>query len=94
MPKTQDVNAALIEQIRVASRNMVRELGFMHNTLAATDYAPSAVHALLEIDARKTMTAAQLADFLGLEKSSISRMVRKLVDAGELSEMPSADDAR
>jgi len=94
MPKTQDINAALIEQIRVASRCMVRELGFMHNTLAATDYAPSAVHALLEIDAHKTMTAAQLADFLGLEKSSISRMVRKLVDAGELSETPSADDAR
>ena len=83
----------LIDQIRDASRRMVRELGFMQNTLAATDYPASAVHALLEISARHSMTAAQLAAFLGLEKSSISRMVRKLVDAGELREA-SNDDAR
>jgi len=94
MSNTHGANDALIEQIRTASRCMVRELGFMRNTLAATDYAPSAVHALLEIGARKAMTAAQLADFLGLEKSSISRMVRKLIEAGELNEKLSADDGR
>jgi hypothetical protein len=33
-------NASLINEIRVASRLMVRELGFMNATLAATDYSP------------------------------------------------------
>lgn len=88
------VNKALIDQIRAASRQMVRELGFMQLTLAATDYPASAVHALLEIGAQRAMTSAQLADFLGLEKSSVSRMVRKLVDAGELSEVASDEDGR
>ena len=86
--------AALVEHVRAASRQMVRELGFMQSTLAATNYPPSAVHAILEIGARRSLAAAQLADFLGLEKSSVSRMVRKLVDAGELEETADGADAR
>ncbi|WLI75893.1 helix-turn-helix domain-containing GNAT family N-acetyltransferase [Kosakonia sp. H02] len=83
-----------IEDIRVASRLMVRELGFMNNTLAATDFSPSGVHTLLEIEHRGSMTAAQLVQVLGLEKSSVSRMLAKLVSAGELEETPSGEDAR
>jgi DNA-binding MarR family transcriptional regulator len=84
----------LIDDIRAASRQMVRELGFMEATLAATDYPPSAVHSLLEIGARGPMTSVQLTEFLGLEKSSVSRMVRKLVECGELKERSDAGDAR
>lgn len=87
-------NASLVNEIRVASRLMVRELGFMHATLAATDYSPSAVHTLLEIDNQGAMTAAQLVQMLGLEKSSVSRMLGKLVRAGEIHEVPSRVDAR
>ena len=85
---------SLVEQIRDASRKIVRELGFMKPTLAATDFPPSAVHALVEIGARGSLTAAQLADLLALEKSSVSRMVRRLIDAGELKESISSTDAR
>ncbi len=84
----------LIDDIRAASRQMVRELGFMEATLAATDYPPSAVHTILEIGARGPMTSVQLADILHLEKSSVSRLVRKLVECGELKETSDADDAR
>ena len=84
----------LTERVRSASRQMVRELGFMQATLAATNYPASAVHALVEIGATPAMTSAQLADLLQLEKSSVSRMVRKLIDGGELAEMASAVDAR
>ncbi|MES4615462.1 MAG: bifunctional helix-turn-helix transcriptional regulator/GNAT family N-acetyltransferase [Ewingella sp.] len=84
----------IVEEIRVASRKMVRELGFMHNTLAATQYSPSVVHTLLEVENHGSMTAAQLVQILGLEKSSVSRMLTKLVSAGELEETPSTDDAR
>lgn len=84
----------IVEEIRVASRKMMRELGFMNNTLAATQYSPSVVHTLLEVENHGSMTAAQLVQILGLEKSSVSRMLTKLVSAGELQETPSADDAR
>lgn len=84
----------LINDIRVASRLMVRELGFMNTTLAATDYSPSAVHTLLEIESQGAMTAAQLVQILGLEKSSVSRMLAKLIKAGELQEVQATDDAR
>ncbi|WP_456622573.1 MULTISPECIES: MarR family winged helix-turn-helix transcriptional regulator [unclassified Bradyrhizobium] len=85
---------ALIDDIRAASRLMVRELGFMDATVAASDYPPSAVHTILEIGIRGPMTSGELCDFLRLEKSSVSRMVRKLIDCGELRETPDEADAR
>ena len=88
------LDIVLIDDIRAASRQMVRELGFMDATVAATDYPPSAVHTILEIGLRGPMTAMQLAEFLHLEKSSVSRMVRKLIDAGELKETTDSADAR
>ena len=88
------LNVALIDDIRAASRQMVRELGFMEATLAATDYPPSAVHTILEIGARGPMTSVQLAEILHLEKSSVSRLVRRLVECGELKETSDTDDAR
>jgi DNA-binding MarR family transcriptional regulator len=84
----------LIDDIRAASRRMVRELGFMDATVAATDYPPSAVHTILEIGIRGPMTSGQLAEVLHLEKSSVSRMVGKLVACGELKETSDSDDAR
>jgi DNA-binding MarR family transcriptional regulator len=84
----------LIDDIRAASRLMVRELGFMEATVAATDYPPSAVHTILEIGIRGPMTSGQIALFLHLEKSSVSRLVRKLIKSGELREMSDAADAR
>ena len=85
---------SLIDDIRAASRLMVRELGFMDATVAATNYPPSAVHTILEIGIRGPLTSGELCDFLRLEKSSVSRMVRKLIECGELKETPDAADAR
>ena len=84
----------LINQIRSASRLMVRELGFMNSTLAATDYSPSAVHALLEISTHGAMTAAQLVQVLGLDKSRVSRMLSRLQTANEIEENGCVDDGR
>jgi hypothetical protein len=50
--KMSTAELPLIDDIRAASRQMVRELGFMEATLAATDYPPSAVHAILQIGIR------------------------------------------
>jgi DNA-binding MarR family transcriptional regulator len=84
----------LIDDIRAASRLMVRELGFMDATVAATNYPPSAVHTILEIGIRGPMNSGELGDFLRLEKSSVSRMVSKLIACGELRETQDELDAR
>lgn len=76
------------------SRRLVRELGFMQGMLAGTDLAPSAVHALVEIGARDGITAGELSDLLILEKSSVSRMLAKLVKAGEIMEGSGKQDGR
>jgi DNA-binding MarR family transcriptional regulator len=89
-----DPDLALVDDIRAASRLMVRELGFMEQTVAATDYPPSAVHTILEIGIRGPITAMQLGQVLHLEKSSVSRLLRKLIESGELKETVDPDDAR
>jgi DNA-binding MarR family transcriptional regulator len=89
-----DLDVVLIDDIRSASRQMVREFGFMDATLAATKHPPSAVHTIIEIGLRGPMTAMQIAEFLHLEKSSVSRMVHKLIEAGELKETTDPIDAR
>ncbi|QET04597.1 MULTISPECIES: bifunctional helix-turn-helix transcriptional regulator/GNAT family N-acetyltransferase [Cupriavidus] len=76
---------ALVEDIRNVSREMVRELGFMGGDFAGTDLSPSAVHALIEIE-KGGVTARDLGALLRLEKSSVSRMLRRLVEAGDVAE--------
>jgi len=84
----------LVEPIRDSSRRLVRELGFMRDTLAGTGLPPSAVHALIEIGRHGTMPSAALCETLQLDKSSVSRMVRKLVQAGEVTMSTTARDRR
>lgn len=88
------VSGEIVERVREASRQLVRELGFLRRSLADTDLPPSAVHALIEIDAREGITATELAERLRLEKSTVSRMLRKLIIAGEVAETPGEQDAR
>ncbi|WP_343032454.1 helix-turn-helix domain-containing GNAT family N-acetyltransferase [Tritonibacter litoralis] len=79
-----------IRAIRLASRLLVRELGFMGGDFAGTDLPPSAVHALIEIEGGD-VTAKVLCHRLHLEKSSVSRMLRKLITTGLIAETPGAD---
>ncbi len=89
----QNVDPSLVEGIRAASRKMVRELGFMGGDFAGTDLSPSAVHALIEIE-RDLVTARDLGARLHLEKSSVSRMLRKLIAAGDVKEVAGEEDGR
>lgn len=82
-----------IDAIRATSRRLVRELGFMSTDLAGTDLPPSAVHALIEIEGGG-VTARDLGARLRLEKSSVSRMLRKLVDSGDVRELAAEGDGR
>jgi len=90
----QEGDKSVLTEMREASRTLVRELGFLKPTLAGTDLAPSAVHAIVEIGRRGPMTAKELGSLLGLEKSSISRLLQKLIERGELEEEQDENDAR
>ncbi|YCH20243.1 helix-turn-helix domain-containing GNAT family N-acetyltransferase [Pseudomonas sp. D1-3] len=83
-----------IDAIRRSSRQIVRLLGFMQPTLAATNYPPSSVHTIIELAEQGELTAAQIAEILGLEKSSVSRMLAKLIEADEIEERPCDSDGR
>ncbi|WP_277184617.1 helix-turn-helix domain-containing GNAT family N-acetyltransferase [Caballeronia sp. BR00000012568055] len=83
-----------ILELREFSRRLVRELGFMRNTLADSGLAPSAVHAIIEIGATPGIQARDLADTLRLDKSNASRQLARLESAGYVSRQTSSDDGR
>ncbi len=83
----------IVDAIRIHSRKMVRELGFTGRGFAGTDLSPSSVHALLEIE-KGGVAARDIGDALHMDKSSVSRMLRKLIDAGWVAEDPGETDNR
>ncbi|GJG97551.1 helix-turn-helix domain-containing GNAT family N-acetyltransferase [Cupriavidus pauculus] len=83
-----------ILELRDFSRRLVRELGFMRETLADSALAPSAVHAVLEIGMKPGLSARDLGDILRLDKSNTSRQVSRLESDGLVERRPSADDGR
>ncbi len=90
----QNPSSSLVTKVRAASRDLVRELGFMSQTLAGTDLSASAVHAVVEIGAAGRLSAKDLSEKLLLEKSTVSRLVKSLVESGELCEVGSQEDGR
>ena len=88
------LNSSLVQSIRFASRQLVRELGFMHDTLAGTDFPASAVHILIEIGEHNVKTAAELSVLLNLDKSNVSRVVRTLINTDQVAETKSDTDSR
>ncbi|MFF7395782.1 GNAT family N-acetyltransferase [Achromobacter sp. NPDC008082] len=83
-----------IRDLREFSRKLVRELGFMRTSLAGSDLAPSAVHAIIEIGLQPGIQARDLAGILRLDKSNTSRQLAKLESAGLVARETDADDAR
>ena len=88
------ISSSLVKNVRSAGRDLVRELGFMNQGLAGTDLSPSAVHAIIEIGMKEGLSAKDLAATLLLEKSTVSRLVRSLVDRGDVLETRAHGDAR
>lgn len=85
---------SFVPRLRSASRDLVRELGFMSRTMAGTGLSASGVHALIEIDSAGKLLAKDLAEKLLLEKSTVSRLVGSLLADGEIEESRSASDGR
>ncbi|MBN3726802.1 GNAT family N-acetyltransferase [Burkholderia sp. Ac-20379] len=83
-----------VRQLREHSRKLVRELGFMRESLADSDLAPSAVHTVLEVGASPGINAKELAGRLRLDKSNTSRQISRLEADGLIERRVSDGDAR
>jgi putative acetyltransferase len=80
--------------LRRASRELVRELGFLQAKDQATGLSHSHCHALIEIEARDTVRQAELPSLLRLDKSTTSRIVTELVARRWVRACASEEDAR
>lgn len=83
-----------IDRIRSVTRHIVRELGFMQKGLAGTELSPSAVHTVIELGYGTVTNATDLGALLHLEKSSVSRLVQKLVKDNIIHVGPDPYDKR
>jgi putative acetyltransferase len=80
--------------LRHASRELVRELGFLQGRETTTQLAHSHCHALIEIEARGSVGQAELPTLLRLDKSTTSRIVAELESRGWVRAKTSDDDGR
>jgi DNA-binding MarR family transcriptional regulator/N-acetylglutamate synthase-like GNAT family acetyltransferase len=84
----------LVNDIRAASRQLVREFGFLDKTIAGTDLSGSGVHAMMEIGLNPGITAKEISTRLKLEKSTISRLLKSLEVRGDITQTRSDSDGR
>jgi putative acetyltransferase len=80
--------------LRHASRELVRELGFLQGRDTVTRLSHSHCHALIEIDARSHLAQAELPTLLRLDKSTTSRIVAELEGRRWVRARASRDDGR
>ncbi|KAK0666255.1 acyl-CoA N-acyltransferase [Cercophora samala] len=79
----------LITPLRVASRNLAREWGFLRPTIAGSNLSPAAVHALIELGGGRSLGAEGLAAELRVGKGQLEGVVvpelvgKGLVEVGE-----------
>lgn len=74
------MNKIEIRQFRAALREMVRELGMLSRKSSGTELSPLQSHILIELEA-KPCGVIELSEKLCVDKASISRTIRSLIEA-------------
>jgi len=80
--------------VRDATRKLVREFDVFRNIKPALDVSLSQCHALIEIEKNGTMTLVELTRILGLNKSSISRILKGLYNSAYITQLENPEDTR
>ncbi|KAJ9157640.1 hypothetical protein NKR23_g163 [Pleurostoma richardsiae] len=81
----------LIPPIRHASRQLVREWGFLRPTLAGTALSAPAVHCLLEIGDHGVRAAPDLCRVLAVGPADLARTLRELISTGNVAAEDTGD---
>ncbi|MDR3564145.1 MAG: MarR family transcriptional regulator [Negativicutes bacterium] len=88
-------NSNQAEMIRESLRLLVRRLGVLERGEASCcDITLSQCHTIVEIGRAGSMSLNVLADILGLDKSTVSRSVEKLVSDGIIVRDTDPEDRR
>ncbi|MGL9721328.1 bifunctional helix-turn-helix transcriptional regulator/GNAT family N-acetyltransferase [Symbiopectobacterium sp.] len=82
-----------VRQFRAALREMVRELGMLSRKSSGTELSPLQSHILIELNS-KPSGATELAARLCVEKASMSRALRSLMETGYLLREHDDQDGR
>lgn len=82
-----------VRAFRAALREMVRELGMLSRKSSGTELSPLQSHILIELD-QKPSGATELAAKLCVEKASMSRTLRSLINDGYLLREHDVQDGR
>lgn len=85
--------AQQIQKVRQASRQMVRELGLLGNE-SPYDLSLSYRHVLIELDLSERLTQQALTERLILDKSTMSRIIKKLAALGLVNIETGDEDRR
>lgn len=82
-----------IQSFRANLRAMVRELGMLSRKISNTGLSPLQSHILIELE-RCPLGVTELATLLCVEKASVSRTIKGLVESDLLVRMADESDAR
>ncbi|PKL75189.1 MAG: MarR family transcriptional regulator [Candidatus Melainabacteria bacterium HGW-Melainabacteria-1] len=85
---------AEVRPLRQASREMVRELGFMQTIYTPADMPHSHCHALMETELSGPLSQNELSERLRLDKSTASRIIAQLIEQDLLLAETDPDDKR
>lgn len=83
----------IITQIKFASRELMRQFNLFNSKFSSIG-SISQCHALVELATYKTMSMKQVTHLLGLEKSTVSRLIVQLVHRNLCEIQPSKVDRR
>ena len=82
-------------RLREATRQLLRGLGILEkNEAGCCELSLGQCHAIVEIGRSGEMSLMQLAALLNLDKSTVSRLVDKLVQEGLIDRRENASDRR
>lgn len=83
---------SLVQLVRHSSRAIVRELGLLHDDV--DEFSLSYRHLLIELGKKGPLTSTDMSVILKLDKSTISRMVNKLIKKKLITLIPNPSDQR
>ena len=91
------VSASLSQQaeaVRRFNRFYTRQIGVLDEGLLASPFTLTQARVLFELGTRKTVTASEIGELLGLDAGYLSRMVQGFMAQGLVARKPSKEDGR
>ena len=83
-----------LDQVRLHARQLVRELDVVKTGYMDTGLTLSQCHVLFELSENRSLSLMQLVDRLLIDKSNLSRSVKKLVDSKLVKSVKGSSDQR